>query len=59
MKTRKEPKYNGWIVFVLVIMVLGCDDWLLIASVLLCIIYAGIIEYLKLKYNTCLSKGKK
>ena len=52
-----KPAYNGWIVFLLVIAVLFSEDWLFIGAILLCVIYVGWIEYLKMKYNLALKEA--
>ena len=46
-----EPGYNGWIIFMLVLMILFSEDWLLLGCILLAVIYAGWIEYLRMRYR--------
>ena len=51
MNKDNKPKYNGWVIALLVIGALSSDDWFFIAVLLLAIIYVVSIENLRMKYR--------
>lgn len=46
-----KPRYNGWVIFLLVIGNICTKSWVWVGVLSLSILYVGWIEYLRMKYN--------